>query len=371
MNASSLGAGLRVLHAPFNIGNQPWALSRHERRLGCNSELLVHYVPPVFRYPADRSLDIIGNCGPHEVATKLRTSLIEPLNHDVLHYYFGKTLMSWDDFPSDSPIALADLQIAKALGRTIIFTLQGCDVRLAGESDRRNKTTPCRTGHCSQFAACISGLDDRRRRLIGEILPFADKIFYLNPELGHFVAGAEFLPYCNIDIASFSVTPPTMAGRPRILHAPSDRSIKGTAMILAALDALRATHDFELIIVENIPHAEAMELYRSADIVIDQVLCGWYGGFAVEVMAMGKPVLCTLREEDFCNLPSELIRDLPICNIRPEHLIEDIGAALDARSMWPEWSARSRAYVERWHDSARIAAAMIAAYRTPTAKFQL
>lgn len=371
MSASQLGAGLRVLHTPFNIGNQPWVLSRHERRLGCDSELLVHYVPPVLRYPTDRSLDITGGRGAHEVTTKLRASLTEPLAHDVLHYYFGKTLMSWDDFPSDSPIALADVNVAKALGRTIFFTLQGCDVRLAGESDRRNRTTACRTGHCSQFAACVGGIDDRRRRLIAEILPLADKVFYLNPELGHFVPGAEFLPYSNVDISTFSVTPPATTGRPRILHAPSDGSIKGTDMILAALDALRATHDFELVVVQNTPHAEAMELYRSADIVIDQILCGWYGGFAVEVMAMGKPVLCTLREEDFCNLPAELVSDIPIRNVRPDYLAEDIGAALDARLMWPEWSARARAYVERWHDPARIAAAMIAAYRSPAAEFSL
>jgi len=110
-------------------------------------------------------------------------------------------------------------------------------------------------------------------------------------------------------------------------------------------------------------------MYRGADLVIDQVLAGWYGGLAVEVMAMGKPVLCYLREEDFINVPAAMIADLPVRNIRPDHLAQDIAAALDRRAEWPNWSLASRRYVERWHNPATIAAAVVAAYKNPSAPF--
>jgi len=34
---------MRVLHAPVNIGNQPWVLSRYERKLGVESDFHVNY----------------------------------------------------------------------------------------------------------------------------------------------------------------------------------------------------------------------------------------------------------------------------------------------------------------------------------------
>ena len=43
---------LRVLHAPVNVGNQPWSLSRAERALGVKSDLIINYQTS-FGYPAD------------------------------------------------------------------------------------------------------------------------------------------------------------------------------------------------------------------------------------------------------------------------------------------------------------------------------
>ena len=51
----------------------------------------------------------------------------------------------------------------------------------------------------------------------------------------------------------------------------------------------------ELDIVEGVPHDEARERYARADIVVDQLNAGWHGVFALEAMALGKPVV-TLPE---------------------------------------------------------------------------
>jgi glycosyltransferase involved in cell wall biosynthesis len=364
-------APMRVLHTPTNIGNQPWILSRNERKLGVESDLVVHYLPPSFLYPADQTLGGLGGKSEQELLARIAAGLKAPLDYDVLHYYFGRTLFSWDDYESGSPFRYLDLKIAKALGRRIIFTLQGCDARLAGESTIRNEFTPCRHGFCRFFDACIATHDAKRRELIADALPEADKVFYLNPELGHYVPHGEFLPYSNVEVRDFEVLPPKAAGPITIVHAPSDGSIKGTPAILQALESLKDRYDFELILVQNLPHEEAMLMYRRADLVIDQVLAGWYGGLAVEVMAMGKPVLCYLREADFVNVPAAMIADLPIQNIRPDHLVHDIASVLDQRDRWAEWSARSRRYVEKWHNPARIAAAMIDVYADPSRSLDL
>jgi hypothetical protein len=357
---------MRVLHAPVNIGNQPWVLSRNERKFGVSSELVVHHLPPAFTYRADRALSSrISGRSDEELRARVTAGLMSPLEYDVLHYYFGMTLFTWDDY-DESPFVGLDLSLAKALGRRIIFTLQGCDVRLARESNARYGFTPCREGYCHLYQTCLDRLDAKRRDVIRDLLPMADKIFYLNPELGYYLPQAEFLPYSSVEISELSITPPATTGTIRVVHAPTADAIKGTPSILAALESLKGRYDFEVILVRNMAHHEAMEVYRSADLVIDQVLAGWYGGFAVEAMAMGKPVLCYLREEDFPNVPKAMIADLPIHNTRPYQLAEDIAEAFDRRAEWPEWSSKARRYVDKWHNPSSIADAMIRVYKDPS-----
>jgi hypothetical protein len=114
-----------------------------------------------------------------------------------------------------------------------------------------------------------------------------------------------------------------------------------------------------------------MQLYESADVAIDQVLAGWYGGFAVEMMAMGKPVMCWIREEDMVFVPDALRADMPILNIRPEHLVDDIRAVLKMRARWPEWSNASRDFVMKWHNPHIIAKALIKIYKNSPTPFHL
>jgi hypothetical protein len=369
---------MKVLHGPFNVGNQPWALSRAERRFGVASDLVVRS-GTWLNYPADKVL-CDENAGSTEKAVRCGLfGFSALLRYDVLHYYFGLTfLYPGYFFPKNTSrgrllnsLSSIDLSLAKRLGIKRFMTLQGCDVRLAGEGNKRNEWTMCAHGRCTAYQTCIDMLDERRRHLISDVLPLFDRVFYLNPELGHVVPDGQFLPYASVEIERFVPQYPSNEGRPRIVHAPSDGSIKGTPMILDALEQLRTRYDFDLILVEKKTHEEALALYRSADIAIDQVLAGWYGGFAVEMMAMGKPVACYIREQDMKFVPEAMKSDMPIFKINPDSLVEDIAAILDRRAEWHQRGRMSRSYVERWHNPDTIAKAMLAAYRSPDSVFEL
>ena len=369
---------MKILHGPVNVGNQPWALSRAERRLGIASDLVIRS-GTWLNYSADRTLSRDGS-GFFEIAARsVLFGLGVPWKYDVLHFYFGQTFLSPGRSFFTNPLlgrmydyfSTIDLRLAKLLGRKRFMTLQGCDARLAGEGNLRNEWTMCATGRCSLYQTCIDALDARRRYMIGEVLPFFDRVFYLNPELGHVVPEAQFLPYASVEIEKFDVKLPAAEGRPRIVHAPSDGSIKGTQMILDALEQLRTRYDFDLILVEKRTHEEALALYRSADIAIDQILAGWYGGFAVEMMAMGKPVACYIREQDMKFVPKAMRDDMPILQIDPGRLVDDLAAILERRAEWQDVGKRSRRYVERWHNPDRIARAMLDAYCDPNSTFVL
>jgi hypothetical protein len=296
----------------------------------------------------------------------------------VIHYSFGRSFMLWDDFgmalgrsAEEDARALRDVRLAKRLGRTLIMTLQGCDARQADMSYRNNTVTMCRPNGCPSFPTCTSGIDAARRAMIRTLLPLMDRVFYLNPEIGHMIEGGEFLPYANVDVMGETVTPPDPGRRPRILHAPSNAGVKGTPMILAALERLKSRFDFELILVENKPHAEAVKLYRSADLAIDQILAGWYGGFAVELMAMGKPVAAYVREEDRGFVPPAMWDDMPILRLDQRTLEDDLARILADPQALIAAGARSRAYAERWHDPLKVARALVPIYRDTKAPLAL
>lgn len=356
---------MRILHSPTNVGNQPWVLSRYERKLGLKSSLVVNYSTS-FNFAADKVLGQLGRKTARDVIRRLLFGLSAPFRYHILHYYFGRSLLYWDDWAPKTGYPFFDLRLAKWLGKKLFFTLQGCDVRLAGESTRNNSFTPCRQDACGAFASCIASYDQQRRDFIKTILPLCDKVFYLNPELGHYVPNSYFLPYANVDIFSIEPIYPDTKRIPRIVHAPSDSAIKGTPLILQALDQLKDRFEFELILVQGKTHQEALEIYRSADIAIDQVLTGWYGGVSVELMAMGKPVLCYLREADLQFVPKQMLAELPIQTIRPDHLVDDIARVLEKRKEWTAWGQESRRFVERWHDPAMVARAMSDVYQNPS-----
>lgn len=334
------------------------------RKLGHHSEVVVNY-GTWLGYPADRILGQHGDRSWRNVARRAVNGLSQPFTKNVLHCYFGRSFMSWDDLGNLDRLSLADLQLAKRLGRRIVMTYQGCDARLAGESNRRNAVTMCRPDGCSAYANCVAGIDATRQANVARIDQLADLVLFVNPELGHYLPRGSFLPYGNVDVEAIRPDPLPPRGRPLVLHAPSDPTIKGTRQITEALDALRGEFDFELRLVQGLPHEQAMALYRQADLLIDQVLAGWYGGLAVELMSMGKPVACYLRDEDLSFLPTGMREDLPVYRIDERTLVDDLRSVFSRRSEWADAGRRSRDFVLRWHHPGKLAQVLLRSYVEP------
>ena len=361
---------LKVLHGPTNVGNQPWVLSRHERQLGLKSDLVINY-NTWLNYPVDRCLSEYNQPSFQAKLKRYLFGMSSPFRYQVMHYYFGRSFMCWDDYGPPNEWWFRDLKLAKRLGRKIFMTLQGCDVRLSARSAARNAFTPCHEGHCAAVPTCRATLDAQRENLIEDVLPLADQVFVLNPELAHLVPNGVFLPYANVDVEAFEPIWPKTQGPPTILHAPSDEGLKGSRLIIAAIERLKKRIPLEFILVKGMPHAEAVKLYPKADLVIDQVLFGWYGGFAVEVMAMGKPVACYIRDEDLHFVPERMRAELPLVRLHPETIEADLEAAIARRAEWPQWGQKAREFVLRWHHPRRLATAIVQLYRNPTESFEL
>lgn len=132
---------------------------------------------------------------------------------------------------------------------------------------------------------------------------------------------------------------------PVIVHAPNHRYAKGTDILIAACDALRARgFAFELRLVEKVDRREALERYAGADIVADQFCMGSFGTFGLEAMASGKPVLAYLDQEEL----ADPAFNLPFVNANRENLERVLAVLLSLPSLRERLGRVGREAVEQY-----------------------
>lgn len=344
---------MRVLHLPTNVAGMAWGLAQGERRLGLDSRVLATS-RTWLDYPCDICLEWQNRNRLGRLLSGIKAFLEIRNRFDVFHFNFGKTLIDLGDYGLGS----IDLPLYPR-GSKIIFTYNGCDARQKYKSIDLYKITACSADECYN-GICLDGRRDRRKvRSISGVAKYAHHIFAVNPDLLNFLPEkiSSFLPYAIGPWYGIEQFPILQRKKFRIVHSPTNRAAKGSSYIIAALDNLSKRYDIETVLVENIPNQQALEIYKSADLVIDQVLIGWYGGFAVEVMKMGKPVAVYIREEDLKHIPKRMAEDLlsAVINISPFSIEETLELYLQNRELLAQKSQASMEYVNRWHDPVYVA----------------
>jgi glycosyltransferase involved in cell wall biosynthesis len=305
---------LRVTHCPVNIAGVPWANVQALRRKGVDARLVV-FERGRLHPEADWSLDRTGGLARRQLTQSRALAHLLPRT-DVFHFYFGLTLV---------PKSL-QFPLLRLAGRRSVFHFLGSDIR--GKS-------PDELAYGRRAGAQIVGSYDAIR----------------------WVPEAEVVPP-GLDLTTYRPAPPSDTARPLVLHAPSSRARKGTEHVLAACREL----GLELDVVEGLPHDEARRRYERADIVVDQLNAGWYGLFAIEAMALGKPVVTFLHEEAARRTEEAFGVRVPIVSATKETLadrLRELAAAPDERR---RLGAEGRAYVERVHDVDRNADRLLAIY---------
>lgn len=375
------GRPLRVLHCPWNVAGQSAQLAAAERALGADSRCIV-IEETAQGFPADEAL-----AKPNARILARETARWRLLWRaiawaDVVHFSFGQSCLVPHAFPGlenlrwRNPLAvvwrlycravwLKDLPLLAAMGKTLAVTWQGDDAR---QHDRSLGLFDVSIARALGEQYYPPGSDDWKRRTIAEFARHVPLHYALNPDLLHVLPErACFQPYASFDPASVMPTPPA-TGAPRRLvfaHAPSHRGAKGTEYVLAAAERLKAEGaEFHLELIEGLPRSQAMARYLECDVVIDQLLAGWYGGLGVEAMALGKPVVAYIRQSDLAPVNAAFLADLPIVDATPDS-VYDVMKRLIAmpRTELHALGARSRAFVERWHDPLTMAAQTLSAYQ--------
>jgi glycosyltransferase involved in cell wall biosynthesis len=308
-----------VLHIG-SIAGVPQELSSAQRRIGLRSDVLSFEFDDFgyrtdFHYPIKLnyySRSSIYPSNPLNLLQKMPRIIPLAKNYDVLHFHYSSGL----------PFGL-DFLIWKLIGKTAIIHHHGSDIRYKKES------------------SFYSRLAQRIFVSTPDLLEWSrDAIWVPNP------LDLEMYPYVGLKNQQSNEMDSI-----KILHAPSRRRLKGTEHVLSAIKKLRNEgYNIELILIENTPHKEAIEYYKQADIVVDQLLIGWYGMLAQECMALGKPVCVYVREDLEGFIPFKAM-----LNTSADNIVENLRLLIEDPLLRAELGEKGRRYVEQFHSSDKIA----------------
>jgi hypothetical protein len=200
-----------------------------------------------------------------------------------------------------------ELWLAKLFGIKLIFLPTGCHDDESKENfTKLDKGNLC--ANCGSWNLCddvLNNLNFSRIRRYFDMQIGCGSIDSTQFQMTH-------MKYKSIDLNlwSPSVTippahqlPPT--DRIRILHSAvlndgcrnwMGRNPKGSPFVLAAIERLKSEgYPVEYFFIEDKPSNQMRFYQAQADIVVEQLIYGWWGSTGVETMALGKPVVCYIR----------------------------------------------------------------------------
>lgn len=197
--------------------------------------------------------------------------------------------------------------LAKAAGCYLIFVPTGChDDDSKADWQLLDDGNVC--GNCGFFDRCDDRLNNLNFSRIRRYFDFSVGFGYKDSRQlfeRHFKYKAIDLDLWSpaLEVPPEHRLPPT--SNLRILHSAylkgsnrawQGRNIKGSPYVLDAIERLRAEgHLVEYMYIEDKSSSQMRFYQAQADIVVEQLIYGWWGSTGVETMALGKPVVCYIR----------------------------------------------------------------------------
>jgi glycosyltransferase involved in cell wall biosynthesis len=308
----------RVLHLPVNLAGTGWANVNALRRRGVDARLLV-FRPQKWRpHEYDINLDLPRDRFVASQLLQLRALARFLPETDIFHFYFGHTLV---------PKKL-QMPILRLTRKKSVMHFLGDDIRGKPLDELEYR---------KRFDAWIVGSYAATR----------------------WVPDATVIPP-GLDLREYARVPPVERDVPLVVHAPSNMEKKGTEHVIEACRQLPV----ELDVVHGVPHDEAVERFKRADIVVDQMHYLWHGVFAIECMAYGKPVVTRLDATAVAQTEEAFGLEVPIVAATADDLVEKLRHLVESFALRTQLGDAGRAYVERVHDIDVIAGRLIDLYAT-------
>lgn len=329
-----------VFQGPAGSAGQPAILASGLREINVKSQAI-----SIHRHSFAYNTDIIWPAS----SIKAKASVFTWASHrfDVFHFHYSSIFNFIDEYVYQPP-SFSDLLILKGMGKKIVFHFRGSEVRVNKVFGKVNKYAWSENEDPS-----FSKMNDKTKiELISFICSIADSVLVVDPELNTYVPQAKILERAISKKSPALKRNNSNQGCIKIVHAPSRRHVKGSKEVIDAVNKLISEgFDIKFQLVEGKTNAEALKVIESADLVIDQLVIGWYGVLAVEAMSMGIPVLAYIRED----LWEKYADKIPIINTNKDDIYYVLKDVLRNKNMLDEISAKSINYFEEKHALYKVA----------------
>jgi hypothetical protein len=309
------------------------------RRRGYESSTLVNSVLPINRRgDFDR---LIAEFPPRSPQLRFLRSYVAALwalrAHDVFCFFLEGGVLA------HTPLARLELPLLRLAGKRIVVGPYGTDIAVAG--------------HLGPYEEVVLETYPELRSRAAEIRARVDHVVrwasfvVKNVQPGYLPRWDLYWPtQLAIDTEHWAPGESTRdEATVRVVHSPNHRRIKGTDALVAAVDELRSQGSpVELVLCERMLNEEVRRAVIDADVVVDQLVCG-YGIAAVEAFSAGKPVVTRLSW-----LPEELrggpwFRDCPAVDASVHDVRDRLRELVDDPEQRNARAQASRDYALRYH----------------------
>jgi len=118
----------------------------------------------------------------------------------------------------------------------------------------------------------------------------------------------------------------------------------------------------QFLILPPVGKRRLIDYYRSCDVVLDQLVYGYYGATALEAAAVGKPIVMHQRTEHYAPLYENDLA--PVVNVRtPDEVAAALKRLTDDSALRAELCKESRAWLVRNHGQQRAMPILMALLR--------
>ncbi len=260
-----------------------------------------------------------------------------------------------------------ELFLYRWLGKKVIMHFVGADLRNSEYLRWKNEQLLQKESDIGTQKKPPPLQNNFQKKLSALAQKYADALVVTSPDLIQFFPEKNKLYYIPvlIDVEKFDKELLMASGNRdntviTILHAPSNAPLKGTEYISNILDEIKKSNNKIRTIVTTsddyksktvhppytITKYTLYDLYKQSDIVIDQILIGWYGLQSIEALLAGNKVVCLVNEK----LTHYLYPGCPIHIITHPPELKDalrtIIEKLEQNKIHPDYA---REWVRRYH----------------------
>lgn len=157
----------------------------------------------------------------------------------------------------------------------------------------------------------------------------------------------------------------------RIAHSPTNREVKSTARILAAIQSLaKSGYDITFDLIERQSWDECLRRKGLADIVIDQLELG-IGNSALEAFGMGIPVVAGVSSLAVHREMIDRWGALPFYIANSDNLEERLAHLIRNYELRAQVGAAGLEYLSTFHEEYKVASQLANIYRSVAARSSL